>query len=185
MKRTAALAVAVLALGGLAACGDDEASGPEVEGAWARTSPMAVDVGAMYMEITSPEADRLTAVTVAPEVAARTEIHETVAADGAMTEDTMADEGMTEGTMADEGMTEGTMAEGDMEGGMDGAMVMQQIPFLELPADETVSLEPGGYHVMLLQLAEPLEVGDTFDATLVFESADPVVVSVEVRDEAP
>jgi hypothetical protein len=177
MKRTTALTIAVLALGGLAACGDDEASGPEADGAWARTSPMAVDVGAMYMQVSSPEDDRLTAVTVPPEIAARAEIHETVAADGAMTEDT-AGGAMTEGTMA-EGESEAPM-EGDM-----GAMVMQQIPFLELPADETVSLEPGGYHVMLIELAEPLEVGQTFDATLVFENADPLTVTVEVRDEAP
>jgi periplasmic copper chaperone A len=182
MKRTTALTIAVLALGGLAACGDDEASSPEAESAWARTSPMAVEVGAMYMQISSPDDDRLTAVTVSPEIAARTEIHETVAADGAMTEGTMAEDA------ADDTMTEGTMAEGESEAPMEGdmgAMVMQQVPFLELPADETVSLEPGGYHVMLLGLAEPLEVGQTFDATLVFENADPLTVTVEVRDEAP
>jgi periplasmic copper chaperone A len=163
MKRTAAVVMAALAVCGLAACSDDDESGAvEVDGAWARTSPMGVDVGAMYLEVTSPTDDRLVAVTVSPEVAARTEIHETV--------------------MADAATTEGTMAGDDSEM---GAMTMQQVPYLDLPADETVTLEPGGYHVMMLSLPTPLAAGQTFDATLVFETADPLTVAVEVRDEAP
>jgi len=65
------------------------------------------------------------------------------------------------------------------------AMAMQQVESIELPAGETVSLEPGGYHVMLLQLADPLEVGEVFDLTLMLENAGEVTVAVEVRDEAP
>jgi copper(I)-binding protein len=63
-------------------------------------------------------------------------------------------------------------------------MVMQAVEAIELPAGETVSLEPGGYHVMLLDLVEPLEAGDTVEVTLVFEEAGEVVVEAEVRDSA-
>jgi copper(I)-binding protein len=64
-------------------------------------------------------------------------------------------------------------------------MTMQQVEAIELPAGEAVPLEPGGYHVMLLELAEPLDTGATFDLTLTFENAGEVTVVVEVRDEAP
>ena len=66
-----------------------------------------------------------------------------------------------------------------------GAMVMQQIMSLDLPAGETVELKPGGYHVMLIDLPAPLEIGQTFDVTLDFETAPDQVVTVEVRDDAP
>ena len=74
----------------------------------------------------------------------------------------------------------------DAEMDMDmGAMVMQQIMALDLPAGETVNLEPGGYHVMLIDLAEPLAEGDTFNVTLDFAEADDLTVEVVVRTEAP
>jgi hypothetical protein len=45
-----------------------------------------------------------------------------------------------------------------------------------------VSLEPGGYHIMLLDLAEPLEDGDTFELTLRFEQAGEMDLTVDVRE---
>ena len=61
-------------------------------------------------------------------------------------------------------------------------MKMRQVPGLDLPAGQTTELKPGGYHVMLLGLASPLEVGDTFDLTLLFESGASETVTVEVRE---
>ena len=61
-------------------------------------------------------------------------------------------------------------------------MTMQPVDSIELPAGEEVSLEPGGYHIMLLDLVAPLEVGDTFDIVLTFENAGEVTVTAEVRD---
>jgi copper(I)-binding protein len=175
----------VVAVGALAlvACGDDDDSGDSltVTDPWARTSPMAVDVGAGYLRIESADGDQLVGVSVDPSVAGRVEIHETVMADGEMTATTMAEGDMTATTMAGDEMAE----EGGDMGDMGGAMTMRAIPALDLPAGETVSLEPGGYHIMLLELPEPLELGDTFDATLEFAEADPVTVTFEVRDEAP
>lgn len=46
------------------------------------------------------------------------------------------------------------------------------------PAGETVALEPGGLHAMLMQLQGALEEGDSFPLTLTF--ADGGVVTVEV-----
>jgi copper(I)-binding protein len=72
------------------------------------------------------------------------------------------------------------------DGEMDmGAMVMQQIMALDLPAGETVNLEPGGYHVMLIDLAEPLVEGESFEVTLDFAEAEDLTVDVVVRTEAP
>lgn len=120
------------------------------------------------MDLTSEEADRLIGASVDPSIAAITEVHETVEAD--MGEDADEGEAMDEGTSGMEGM---------------GAMTMQEVESIELRPGETVNLEPGGYHIMLLDLVEPLEVGDTFEVTLDFETADDLVVTVEVRDSAP
>ena len=65
------------------------------------------------------------------------------------------------------------------------AMTMQEVAAIALPAGETVSLEPGGLHVMLLDLPEPLEAGEEFELTLTLEDGEELVVGVEVRDEAP
>jgi periplasmic copper chaperone A len=172
---TTLLTVAALAL---AACGDDGDGGGgavSVEGAWARTSPAMVNVGAAYMVLESDDGDRLLSASVDPSVAGKVEIHETMMMGGADT--TMGDMG-AETTMGDMG-AETTMAEGG------GAMSMQPIDSLELPAGEAVALEPGGYHLMLLQLAEPLESGDTIEITLTFETAGEQTVEAEVRDTAP
>ncbi len=73
-----------------------------------------------------------------------------------------------------------------MEGGdMEGQMMMQEVGEIALPAGETVSLRPGGLHIMLLQLPTPLTVGQTFELTLSFENAGDKVVEIEVREDAP
>ena len=53
---------------------------------------------------------------------------------------------------------------------------------IELPAGGSQRLEPGGLHVMLMGLAEPLEAGKTFEITLRFAQAPPLTVEVTVRD---
>jgi periplasmic copper chaperone A len=63
-----------------------------------------------------------------------------------------------------------------------GQMGMGEVDAIELPAGEAVALEPGGFHVMLLDLAEPLEVGTTIEVTLTFAEAGELVVAAEVRD---
>lgn len=53
-----------------------------------------------------------------------------------------------------------------------GVMKMRAIPGLDLPAGQAVALKPGGYHVMLLDLKQPLKAGDTVPFTLVIEGKD-------------
>jgi len=50
-------------------------------------------------------------------------------------------------------------------------MRMRPIPVLDLPAGQTVALKPGGYHVMLMNLKEPLPVDSHVQLTLLFEDA--------------
>jgi periplasmic copper chaperone A len=64
-------------------------------------------------------------------------------------------------------------------------MRMQEVDLIDVPAGETVNLEPGGYHVMLFGLLQDLEVGDAFDLVLTFEHAGEISVSAEVRDHMP
>ncbi|MCP3910723.1 MAG: copper chaperone PCu(A)C [Actinomycetia bacterium] len=175
----------------LASCGsdDDGPAGPTLTGAWARSSPMVVDAGAAYFEVTSDEGDEIVGVAIDSSIAGTAELHETVMVDmdddmDAEGEGDMDAEG--EGDMDAEG--EGDMdAEGEGEGDMDmgGAMTMQEVASIPVAAGETVAFQPGGLHVMMLGLVEPLEVGDEFDITLTFANAGDVVVTVEVREEAP
>ncbi|MFC7411267.1 copper chaperone PCu(A)C [Hydrogenophaga atypica] len=48
-------------------------------------------------------------------------------------------------------------------------MKMRQIPGLDLAAGRTMELKPGGYHVMLMDLKQPLKGGEQVPITLVFE----------------
>lgn len=48
-------------------------------------------------------------------------------------------------------------------------MRMRAVPALELPAGRPVELQPGGFHVMLMDLKQPLSAGQTVPITLVFE----------------
>jgi copper(I)-binding protein len=51
----------------------------------------------------------------------------------------------------------------------DGVMRMRHIEVLDLPANQVVKLAPGGYHVMLFELPQPLTPGDKVKLTLKVE----------------
>ena len=133
---------------------------------------MNAEAGAVYFTIESDDGLTITGVSVGDDVAGRAELHETVMAD-------MGDGDMDDSDMGDD------MDEGDMEHDMSGAMTMQHVMTIDVPAGEAVDFEPGGLHVMLFDLPDPLELGETFDLTLEVDGADPITVEVEVRDEAP
>lgn len=59
-------------------------------------------------------------------------------------------------------------------------MKMRGVASLAIPAGRTVQLAPGGYHVMLIALTQPLTVGRSISVTLTFEKAGPVEVSASV-----
>jgi copper(I)-binding protein len=48
----------------------------------------------------------------------------------------------------------------------DGVMRMRHVEALDLPAGTVVKLAPGGYHVMLFELRQPLKPGDKVKMTL-------------------
>jgi len=66
---------------------------------------------------------------------------------------------------------------------MDGTtMRMRPTPEgLPLPPGQAVALTPGGYHLMLMDLKQPLVVGQTFPLQLRFDHAAPLDVVVTVR----
>ncbi len=65
---------------------------------------------------------------------------------------------------------------------MDGnTMRMRAIAALDLPAGKTVELKSGGYHVMLMDLKQQLQGGQTVPLTLVIEGKDGKREIVEVR----
>ncbi len=163
------LLVAVLVA---SACGGGSDAGVEIDRAWARTSPAMATAGAAYMQITASTDDELVAAAVDDTIAGRTEIHETVMVDGVAMGDgeEAQDESMTDDGKAMDGM---------------GEMKMQEVGRISLPGGAAVSLEPGGYHLMMLDLVEPLETGDVIEITLTFANAGEQTVSVEVRDDAP
>jgi copper(I)-binding protein len=62
-----------------------------------------------------------------------------------------------------------------------GVMRMGAIKRLALPAGKTVDLKPGGYHVMLMELTQPLKEGETVPVTLTFEDKAGRTQTVEVK----
>ena len=189
MKRAHTLLPISLSIGALvlAGCGSDDSV--SLENSWARTSAAGQTTGAIYFDLTVEEDDTLTGASVPDSIAREAQVHEVVPADMDMDDMESGDMGdMEDGDMDESGDMEGSddMDSGEM-GDMDmGAMVMQELTEgLDLTAGETVTFEPGGYHVMLLDIAEPLEVGDEIEVTLEFAEADSYTTTVEVAESAP
>ena len=68
---------------------------------------------------------------------------------------------------------------------IDGVMQMRElVDGLPIPAGETVTLMPGGYHVMLMDLKRPLKQGETVTVTLRFEKAGAVTLPLAVSRHA-
>lgn len=63
-----------------------------------------------------------------------------------------------------------------------GVMRMRQLPDgLPIPAGGGVSLKPGGYHIMLIGLDQPLKAGETLPLTLKFEKAGEIVLRAPIK----
>ena len=65
-----------------------------------------------------------------------------------------------------------------MEGSV---MKMRPLDKVDVPANEPVALKPGGMHIMLQGLNQPLQAGGTFLLTLTFEKAGQKQVEVAVE----
>lgn len=193
-RATIGLVAVTLAAVGLVACGDDSDDSADtttteptsvdvtVADVWARPVEdlTAKDTSAIYMVITAgAEGDSLVKASVPSDVAGTVELHETVAADGAesMEGESMEGDSMESTTTAMSGDSMAT--ETTMGGGM---MSMQPVEAIEVPANGSVALEPGGFHIMLLDVKKVLAVGDTIEVTLTFEKAGEVQATAEVRE---
>jgi len=63
-------------------------------------------------------------------------------------------------------------------------MKMRHVDGIAVKAGETVTLRPGGIHVMLMGLKAPLTEGQRFPLMLTFDKAGAVTVEVEVESVA-
>ena len=60
-------------------------------------------------------------------------------------------------------------------------MKMRAVPVLDLPAGKSVQLKPGGYHLMLMDLKQPLTVGSTVPVTFIFKNAQGVESRMDLK----
>ncbi|MCU0311226.1 MAG: copper chaperone PCu(A)C [Acidimicrobiales bacterium] len=155
---------AALALGGLTACGDDGSSSSSGTTAVpGTTTPVEVGVVATGAWARS-----------SPMVA------EAGAAYMTLTNTTSEDAELVGASVPAAVAAAAEVHETSMGDG--GMMSMQQVPSVTVPADGSVELAPGGFHIMLLQLAEPLVAGEDIPITLSFADGDEVMVVATVRD---
>lgn len=69
---------------------------------------------------------------------------------------------------------------------MDGAvMQMRAVDGLVVPAQEEVTLGPGGMHLMFFGVTQPFEEGEEIPLELTFENAGAIDVALPVRRGAP
>lgn len=148
-----------------------EGSTIDITDPWCRANPpMAGRTACYFTAKNNGDADdAILKASVAPEVAGVVELHETVpAGDGG-------------------GMDMSEHMGGGMDGGMSsdttmgGGMTMRPVESIPLPAGGEAVLKPGGLHVMLLELVDPLDEGSTITLTLELESGETIEVDAEVR----
>jgi copper(I)-binding protein len=63
-------------------------------------------------------------------------------------------------------------------------MKMRAVSSVELPQGKAVALGSGGYHVMLMELKQPVNAGDVVPLTLVFEGRDGARESMDIQAAA-
>lgn len=97
--------------------------------------------------------------------------------------DSGSDSGSMESDSSMEGNSDEMHGSGEMHGDSGAMMGMKQIDQLDIPAGETVTLEPGGFHIMLLELKGQINDGDTIPVTLTFEKAGEIQVEAVAKDE--
>lgn len=62
----------------------------------------------------------------------------------------------------------------------DGTMTMAQVEGIDLPAGGEIVMEPGGYHVMLIEVTRELLEGDSVAMTFTFEQGGTLEFTVPV-----
>jgi len=67
----------------------------------------------------------------------------------------------------------------------DGTLAMAPVEAIPIPAGGQAVLEPGGFHITLIGLVEPLVEGEAIEVTLEFEHASPRIVDALVQPVGP
>lgn len=62
-----------------------------------------------------------------------------------------------------------------------GVMEMRKLDGLDLPAHKTVKLTPGGFHIMLRNLKQPLKAGESIPLTLTVQEGNGTAAKVQVE----
>jgi copper(I)-binding protein len=163
--RPALLAVAVVAL--VAACSSSGSSAAPAASAetgaggsitaadaWARAMAPGTTTSAVYVKLTNGTGIDDALVSVSTPATPTAEIHEVSLVSAAPAESS------------------------GMGGGMMGMHPIEKLP---LPAGQTVELKPGSFHIMLIDVPEPLKDGSTIEVTLTFEKAPPLTLTVPVK----
>lgn len=66
---------------------------------------------------------------------------------------------------------------------VDNIMTMDHVHVITVPAKGALTLEPGGYHVMLMDIKHELQVGDSVRLTLYFTDLGPLEFEIDVQDQ--
>lgn len=66
----------------------------------------------------------------------------------------------------------------------DGMVHMEPVPGIDIPANGSAELKPGGLHVMLMEPKHQLKPGQHFEMTLTFAKAGQVTIQVPVKPQA-
>ncbi|MEN3748897.1 copper chaperone PCu(A)C [Sphingomonas sp. HF-S3] len=153
----------IVALTMLAACQQQPAE-TRADGAWVRLPAVSGNPGAAYFTIRGGSV-ATTLVAVKAPFAVRAELHETMSSDG------------------------GGAASHDGHAGMKGgAMSMQPVKDVAVPARGTVEFTPGGKHVMLYDIGPAVKPGERAPIILSFADGKTIEVKaivVAAGDPAP
>ncbi len=63
----------------------------------------------------------------------------------------------------------------------DGVMKMYQVPKIDVPAHGKTELKPGGFHVMLIGLHNPLKEGENVTFTLEFSNGQSKTITAPIK----
>lgn len=144
----------------LVACGGTPRVGElEISDAWARPTPAQSSVAAVYVRITSPVADELIEVSTARSETASLHAY---AGSGSPTDGHM----------------------GHRSDGGSGSEAKMIEAGLVLEPNSPVEFAPGGMHIMLEGLKQPLIEGESFELVLTFREAGERRVIVNVSTNA-
>jgi len=64
----------------------------------------------------------------------------------------------------------------------DGVRTMYKVDKVDIPANSSTILKPGGFHIMFIGLKKPLKVGETIEINLKFSNDTTQTIKAEVKD---